>query len=62
MTAAGQRAGFHRFGLRGDDHSVGHDVSVPAFDVGGKDEMATLARSFSRVRRRVEKATGMLDN
>jgi protein-histidine pros-kinase len=37
------------------------DLDVPAFDVGGKDEMATLAGSFNRMRRSVEKAMRMLD-
>ncbi len=37
------------------------DLEVPAFDVGGKDEMATLAGSFNRMRRSVEKAMRMLD-
>jgi hypothetical protein len=34
---------------------------VPAFDVGGKDEMATLAMSPNRVHRSVEKTMRMLD-
>jgi len=37
------------------------DLEVPAFDVGGKDEMATLAGSFNRMRRSVERAMRMLD-
>ena len=37
------------------------DLDVPAFDVGGKDEMATLAGSFNRMRRSVERAMRMLD-
>lgn len=37
------------------------NLEVPAFDVGGKDEMATLAGSFNRMRRSVEKAMRMLD-
>jgi protein-histidine pros-kinase len=37
------------------------DLEVPAFDVGGKDEMATLAGSFNRMRRSLEKAMRMLD-
>ena len=37
------------------------DLEVPAFDVGGKDEMSTLAGSFNRMRRSVEKAMRMLD-
>ncbi|GMQ75072.1 MAG: DUF3365 domain-containing protein [Gammaproteobacteria bacterium] len=37
------------------------DLEVPAFDVGGKDEMATLASSFNRMRRSVEKAMRLLD-
>jgi len=37
------------------------DLDVPAFDVSGKDEMATLAGSFNRMRRSLEKAMRMLD-
>ena len=37
------------------------DLEVPAFDVGGKDEMSTLAGSFNRMRRSVEKAMRMLE-
>ncbi len=37
------------------------DLEVPAFDVDGKDEMATLAGSFNRMRRSLEKAMRMLD-
>ena len=37
------------------------DLDVPAFDVSGKDEVATLAGSFNRMRRSVEKAMRMLD-
>jgi protein-histidine pros-kinase len=37
------------------------DLEVPAFDVNGKDEMATLAGSFNRMRRSLEKAMRMLD-
>lgn len=37
------------------------DLEVPAFDVSGSDEMATLAGSFNRMRRSVEKAMRMLD-
>ncbi len=37
------------------------DLEVPAFDVSGKDEVATLAGSFNRMRRSVEKAMRMLD-
>ncbi len=37
------------------------DLDVPAFDVSGKDEMATLAGSFNRMRRSVEKAMRMLE-
>jgi HAMP domain-containing protein len=37
------------------------NLEVPAFDVGGKDEMATLAGSFNRMRRSVERAMRMLD-
>ena len=37
------------------------DLEVPAFDVSGKDEMATLAGSFNRMRRSVERAMRMLD-
>jgi protein-histidine pros-kinase len=37
------------------------DLEVPAFDVGGDDEMATLAGSFNRMRRSVERAMRMLD-
>lgn len=37
------------------------DLDVPAFDVGGKDEMSTLASSFNRMRRSVEKAMRMLE-
>ncbi len=37
------------------------DLEVPAFDVSGKDEMATLAGSFNRMRRSLEKAMRMLD-
>ena len=37
------------------------DLEVPAFDVSGKDEMATLAGSFNRMRRSVEKAMRMLE-
>ncbi len=37
------------------------DLDVPAFDVSGKDEMGTLAGSFNRMRRSVEKAMRMLD-
>jgi len=37
------------------------DLEVPAFDVDGKDEMATLAGSFNRMRRSVERAMRMLD-
>jgi HAMP domain-containing protein len=37
------------------------DLDVPAFDVSGKDEIATLAGSFNRMRRSVEKAMRMLE-
>jgi len=37
------------------------DLEVPAFDVGGDDEMATLAGSFNRMRSSVERAMRMLD-
>jgi protein-histidine pros-kinase len=37
------------------------DLEVPAFDVSGKDEMATLAGSFNRMRRSLEKAMRMLE-
>jgi len=37
------------------------NLEVPAFDVGGNDEMATLAGSFNRMRRSVERAMRMLD-
>jgi protein-histidine pros-kinase len=37
------------------------DLDVPAFDVSGKDEMATLAGSFNRMRRSLEKAMRMLE-
>lgn len=37
------------------------DLEVPAFDVSGTDEMATLAGSFNRMRRSVERAMRMLD-
>jgi protein-histidine pros-kinase len=37
------------------------DLEVPAFDLGGKDEMSTLASSFNRMRRSVERAMRMLD-
>lgn len=37
------------------------DLEVPAFDVSGSDEMATLAGSFNRMRRSVERAMRMLD-
>lgn len=37
------------------------DLEVPAFDVGGDDEMSTLANSFNRMRRSVEKAMRMLE-
>jgi protein-histidine pros-kinase len=37
------------------------DLEVPAFDVGGKDEMSTLAGSFNRMRRSLEKAMRMLE-
>ena len=37
------------------------DLEVPAFDVSGSDEMATLAGSFNRMRRSVEKAMRMLE-
>ena len=37
------------------------DLEVPAFDVSGEDEMATLAGSFNRMRRSLEKAMRMLD-
>lgn len=37
------------------------DLDVPVFDVSGKDEMATLAGSFNRMRRSLEKAMRMLD-
>jgi protein-histidine pros-kinase len=35
-------------------------ANVPEFDDSGKDEMATLARSFTRMRRSMEKAMAML--
>ena len=37
------------------------DLEVPAFDVSGADEMSTLAGSFNRMRRSVERAMRMLD-
>ena len=37
------------------------DLEVPAFDVGGSDEMSTLANSFNRMRRSLEKAMRMLE-
>lgn len=37
------------------------DLEVPAFEVGGKDEMGTLAGAFNRMRRSLEKAMRMLD-
>lgn len=37
------------------------DLEVPAFDVSGNDEMSTLAGSFNRMRRSVEKAMRMLE-
>ena len=37
------------------------DLDVPAFDVSGEDEVATLAGSFNRMRRSVEKAMRMLE-
>ena len=37
------------------------DLEVPAFDVAGNDEMSTLAGSFNRMRRSVERAMRMLE-
>ena len=42
-----------------DDISTGH-MDVPEFRVSGKDEIADLSRSFSRMRRSLEKAMQML--
>lgn len=42
-----------------DDVSTGKP-DLPAFDVGGKDEIGTLATSFNRMRRSLEKAMKML--
>ena len=36
-------------------------MDVAEFDVDGKDELSTLAASFNRMRRSLEKAMGMLD-
>jgi protein-histidine pros-kinase len=43
-----------------DEVSTGN-LEVPAFDVKGNDEMATLAGSFNRMRRSLEKAMRMLE-
>lgn len=43
-----------------DEVSKGN-LNVAAFDVEGKDEMATLAGSFNRMRRSLEKAMRMLE-
>lgn len=43
-----------------DEVSKGN-LDVPAFDARGEDEMATLAGSFNRMRRSLEKAMRMLD-
>jgi protein-histidine pros-kinase len=42
-----------------DDISTGH-MDVPEFRVSGRDEIADLSRSFSRMRRSLEKAMQML--
>jgi len=44
-----------------DQVSLG-DLAAPEFKHGGKDEVAVLAESFTRMRRSLEKAMKMLDN
>lgn len=44
-----------------DDVSTGN-LRAPAFDIGGKDEIARLGTSFNRMRRSLEKALKMLDD
>jgi len=44
-----------------DEISTGHD-DVPAFDDTGKDEISDLNKSFTRMRRSLEKAMKMLED
>lgn len=44
------------------DHISKGDVGAPAFDVQGKDEIATLSQSFNRMRISLEKAMKMLSD
>ena len=51
---AGQVAQRHLGGRMGDD-------SVPEFEYPGSDEVASLSRSFNRMRRSLDSAMKMLD-